>query len=93
MKWFWRKRSELVGPVVIGTSEGGGELDVFSPTWVFVTKHLESEINRLRERNDSIALSAEQTAVIRGEIRALIRLVKLPEELNRKTGFVMNPPE
>lgn len=89
MKWFWFKPSMTVSPepVIVGASEGKGELDVFSPTWVFIKQHVEAEIQRLRERNDSVILNVEQTAVLRGEIRALSRLAKLPEELTKQSRF------
>ena len=92
MRWPWTKtalENEEQPPeqVIIGASEGNGELDEFSPTWIFIKKYLGEEVQRLRERNDSLALDADKTASIRGQIKAFSRLINLPEELNRKTSL------
>lgn len=49
--------------------------------WNLITQILEDEIKGLRERNDSPALSAEQTAMIRGEIAALKKILWWPEQI------------
>lgn len=49
--------------------------------WAYLKEHLESEIQRLREANDSPDLSADQTALIRGEIKALKRILWTPERI------------
>lgn len=53
-------------------------------SWAQVKQWAGEEIERLRQRNDSIDLTHEQTYVLRGEIRALKRLLALPEEAARK---------
>lgn len=53
-------------------------------TWAHVQKWASEEIGRLRMRNDSIELTHDQTMTLRGEIRALKRLLALPEETTRK---------
>lgn len=47
--------------------------------WPLVKQWAENEIVRLRERNDSVELDPTQTSVVRGEIRALKRLIALPK--------------
>lgn len=53
-------------------------------TWAHVREWASKEVERLRQRNDSIELDREATCVLRGEIRALKRLLALPEEVARK---------
>ena len=59
-------------------------------TWAHVREWAGKEIERLRQRNDSTELDHDQTCFIRGEIRALKRLLALPEEAARKPN--MAPP-
>ncbi len=54
-------------------------------TWAHVQKWAGDEIERVRLRNDSVELTYEQTMALRGEIRALKRLLALPEEVARKS--------
>lgn len=53
--------------------------------WAHVQKWASDEIERLRLRNDSVELTTEHTCALRGEIRALKRLLALPEEVARKS--------
>lgn len=53
--------------------------------WAHVQKWANEEIGRLRQRNDSMELDRDQTCALRGEIRALKRLLALPEEVARKS--------
>ncbi len=48
-----------------------------------VKKWADDEIVRLREKNDAVGLSDHETFAIRGEIRALKRLIGLPLEAAR----------
>ena len=52
--------------------------------WAHVQQWASDEIVKLRLRNDSTELTHEQTVALRGEIRALKRLLALPEEVARK---------
>ncbi len=49
-----------------------------SLSWHQIVEWALQDIERLRQQNDSPVLGPEQTAVLRGEIRALKRLVELP---------------
>lgn len=51
--------------------------------WAYVQKWAGQEIDRLRAKNDSMELDHDQTTSLRGEIRALKRLLALPEEAAR----------
>lgn len=53
-------------------------------TWAHVQKWANDELSRLRVRNDSVELTHDETASLRGEIRALKRLIALPEEAARQ---------
>ena len=46
--------------------------------WNKLRKYLDSEIARLRELNDDVALGPDQTAALRGQIRAFKDLRDLP---------------
>jgi hypothetical protein len=48
-------------------------------TWADVRQWAQTEIEKLRVRNDSTELDYEQTLAVRGEIRALKRLLDLPK--------------
>ncbi|MFH1302214.1 MAG: hypothetical protein ABIK07_14230 [Planctomycetota bacterium] len=60
----------------IGIEDISGVLETRSPTWVFIRQYAEREVAALRERNDK-ALDADQTAAVRGQIKALKRLLSL----------------
>lgn len=49
-----------------------------SASWRQIVDWAQQDIERLRRQNDSPVLGPEQTAVLRGEIRALKRLIELP---------------
>ena len=54
-------------------------------TWNKLRKYLDSEIARLRELNDNVTLGADQTAALRGQLKALKDLRDLPTtEAHRK---------
>lgn len=57
----------------MSTEHLAGEL-----TWTKLLRHLDSEISRLRELNDDVALDATKTAALRGRIQALKDLRDLP---------------
>lgn len=46
--------------------------------WSRVRAYAEQELERLRQRNDSVELGKKETAATRGEIRALKKLLDLP---------------
>lgn len=53
-----------------------GRLELGSETWFYVKRYAESEIARLRERNDG-ALDEIATATLRGQVKALKRMIAL----------------
>lgn len=55
------------------------EIDFSSGTWAAVRQHAERRIDQLRRRNDGAhgALSAEQTASLRGSIATLKEILAL----------------
>jgi len=57
--------------------EREGRLDVRSDTWAYVTNHAQQQIQALRERNDSNKWDAIATAEMRGQIKALKKLLTL----------------
>lgn len=73
---LWRRRK----PIEVGAPDYTGELDKYSPTWLFVETWAKEQIQRLREKNDSPNMNDAQTAVIRGKIKAYKELLDLPKE-------------
>jgi len=77
-------------PIVVGTNRQAdkGELETHSPTWLVVKTWATEHIEKLRIKNDSPNNTEIQTAVYRGQIRALKNLLELPEDrkgiLNRE---------
>lgn len=54
-----------------------GRLEPGSDTWLYVTTWATQEIATLREKNDSNKHDAQVTAELRGQIKALKRLLTL----------------
>lgn len=61
-------------------------LEPGSETWRYVQEYAQAELAKLREKNDSDKLDPTQTAVIRGQIKALKKLLTLdkPKADNRR---------
>lgn len=60
------------------------DLERASPVWLRIKAHIEEEMSLLRQRNDTPTLDERNTALIRGEIAALKKL--LAAEKDRPTG-------
>lgn len=58
-------------------------IDYQSATWHLLRKWAEDQLKRAREKNDSTALDATETAALRGEIRAFRRFLDLPNAAAR----------
>ena len=65
------------------------EINFHSPDWHRVRKWADAELERLRIKNDAVGLTEIETAALRGEIRAIKKLIGLPETVAR--GVVTNP--
>ncbi len=82
MSFFDWARSESVEPEDNSTPapvipQGEGRIDPRSDTWVYVTNHARQQLDVLREKNDSNKWDAIATAEIRGQIKALKKLLTL----------------
>lgn len=84
-KWFFGKKTEGERPMearLPGQGSAGhgliGRLETLSPTWVFVSEYAKEEIADLRRSNDRM-LDADRTAAIRGQIKALRKLLELEQ--------------
>lgn len=64
-------------------------IDFQSSTWHLLRQWAEGQVKRAREKNDALALSSEETAALRGEIRVLKRLLDLPNAAAR--GVTVDP--
>ena len=74
---------EAEKPLIIGNLTMA-VFDVNSPTWQWIVIWAKAELDKSRELNDSIIRTDIQTAVLRGEIKMLKRLLELPEKLAGK---------
>jgi hypothetical protein len=54
--------------------------DFHTPTWKRLSKHVADRIDELRQLNDSMSLSVEKTAAIRGGISELLKILALADE-------------
>ena len=50
--------------------------DLISPVWIRLREHLEQRLTERRGYNDGETLSEKETAVIRGEIKEIKRLLR-----------------
>lgn len=66
-------------------------IDFQSAAWHQIRKWVETEVAKCRQKNDALGLSVEETAALRGEIRAYKKLLGLPEQVAR--GVVGTPVE
>ncbi len=58
-------------------------IDFTSPAWRQITEWAQDQLTRARERNDAAGLNEVDTALLRGEIRCLKRLLDLPKAAAR----------
>ena len=66
-------------------------IDFQSATWHQLRKWAEEQLKRAREKNDSLKLTPDETASLRGEIRLLKKFLDLPEAAAR--GVAVNPDD
>lgn len=59
-------------------------IDFQSSAWHQIRKWAEDEMAKCRQKNDALGLSGEETAALRGEIRALKKLIGLPAQVARE---------
>ncbi len=83
MKWLDRMFPAQAMPEdrydtpAMGDPVGPGQLEPRSSTWAFIAGYAQAEIARLRERNDSNNHDAIATAEMRGQLKALKRMLAL----------------
>lgn len=65
--------------------------DFRTPTWKRLSQHVNDRIDELRKLNDSPSYGPEQTALIRGGIRELSKILSLAEEASLSP--VVSPEE
>lgn len=58
-------------------------IDFQSTTWHQIVRWTEDQLKRAREKNDAM-LAPDETAALRGEIRALKRIIDLPKSAARE---------
>jgi hypothetical protein len=67
------------------------EADKASALWLRLKEHLETRLADARKRNDGVQPEAD-TAALRGEIRALKRIIALGDDRPFLTGLGEQPP-
>ena len=65
--------------------------DFRSDTWKRLTQTLEERLEELRQLNDNPSLGVEQTALVRGGIKELKRILGLADEVS--PGPLVSPDE
>lgn len=77
---FWQtKKKEPFTASLPSSGEVKGSLDIYSPTWLFILKKAKTELEKARIKNDNPLLSEIQTAVLRGKIKELKKIIDLPD--------------
>ena len=61
------------------------DADRYSATWMRLKAHLQTELQALRERNDA-PQPEQDTAMLRGQIRSLKRIIALGDDRPIVTG-------
>jgi hypothetical protein len=82
-KFFKRKsqipNNEIVVIKLPGARATEGKIDRYSSTWLFVQSWAEMELTKVREQNDYLKVTELKTAALRGRIKLLKEIIKLPE--------------
>jgi len=65
--------------------------DIASKTWKRLTQHIEERVDELRKLNDNPSFGTEKTALIRGGISELQKILALAEEAS--AGQAVSPEE
>ena len=76
--WFSRKKTKP--PFTVGVDQIDGVIDPLSATWKALENWARLELQAARERNDHARNDAIKTALIRGEIARLKKILALPNE-------------
>lgn len=56
-----------------------GKIETASSTWTFMSKWVDEQLLIARERNDAVHLDEIKTAALRGRIKLLKEVLRLPE--------------
>ena len=59
-------------------------INFMSPEWHQIVKWADEELAKCRQKNDALGLTSDETAALRGEIRALKKLIGLPQQVARE---------
>jgi len=87
MNWFpFLKPAayQTIEPEPLVCADEDNRFDQNSGTWKFIKDWAETELEAARKRNDSILMTPEKTAALRGEIKAWKTLANLPEYIQSR---------
>jgi len=76
--WFTKKQKPFIA--ALPEKHSKGVLDINSATWQYVVERATDEIKKARFKNDNPNLSDNQTAIIRGRIKAFKSVIAWPED-------------
>jgi len=79
VNWFKRKKHSESFDVAMPNQEVDGKIDIYSPTWKFISVWAIKELQANRESNDKKSLDIVKTSIIRGRISSLKSLLALPD--------------
>ena len=68
-------------PVITARPEHEGAFEDDSGTWLFIQHNLHDQLERLHLSLEKVSNTEQQTAAIRGEIKAIRNLLALPKDL------------
>ena len=57
-----------------------GKIEITSSTWTFMSKWVDEQLQAAREKNDVVHLDEKKTTALRGRIKLLKEILKLPDE-------------
>lgn len=81
MIWPFNKTTTKPLEIALPGYSDEGELDIYSPTWKFLRSWIEIELQKSRESNDFVRLTEIKTAALRGRLKLLKEILKLPETI------------
>ena len=67
--------------VMVQVGQGDNVLEEHSPTWGFIKEFIAKRLAELRVQNNAVSLDEKETILIRGQIKMLKELAKLPDKL------------
>ena len=79
---------------LLSSNMNPGELDINSQTWAYLTNYILKRLVKLRQLNDNPKISHEQAQVLRGGLKELKLILRLPQQdENKNSSDIINLSE